>query len=121
MAFYCREATAAHIGLAHARLSILDLSEAGHQPMVFGDLSIVFNGEIYNFQELRTELETCGHAFRTGTDTEVILHAFAEWGIDCVRRFIGMFAFCLHDANAKRVFLVRDRAGVKPLFVYRNN
>lgn len=111
---------ASSVGLAHARLSILDLSDAGHQPMVFGHLSVVFNGEIYNFQELRAELETCGHAFRTGTDTEVILHAFAEWGIDCVQRFIGMFAFCLHDAKARRVFLVRDRAGVKPLFVYRS-
>ncbi len=89
--------------------------------MVLGDLSIVFNGEIYNFRELRAELEKDGHTFRTGTDTEVILHAFLKWGIQCVERFIGMFAFCLHDSRAKRVYLVRDRAGVKPLFVYRRS
>lgn len=111
---------AAGIGLGHARLSILDLTESGRQPMVFGYLSIVFNGEIYNFRELRTELEKTGHIFKTRTDTEVILHAFLEWGIDCVQRFIGMFAFCLHDARSQRVYFVRDRAGVKPLFVYRS-
>ena len=107
------------VGLGHARLSILDLSESGRQPMVFGDLQIVFNGEIYNFRELRAELEKLGHGFTTGTDTEVILHAFREWGIDCLQRFVGMFAFCLYDARAEKVYLVRDRAGVKPLFVYQ--
>lgn len=80
------------VGLGHARLSILDLSTSGHQPMVYGDLEIVFNGEIYNFRELRAELEKLGHGFTTGTDTEVILHAFREWGIDCLQRFVGMFA-----------------------------
>ena len=109
------------VGLAHTRLSILDLSESGHQPMVLGELSIVFNGEIYNFRELRAELEKDGHVFKTGTDTEVILHAFLEWGIKCVERFIGMFAFCLYDTRSRRVYLVRDRAGVKPLFVYRHD
>ena len=116
-----QKSDAAVVGLAHQRLAILDLSEAGHQPMAFGDLNIVFNGEIYNFRELRAELEKIGHAFATETDTEVILHAFSEWGIDCVQRFIGMFAFCLHDARSNRIYLVRDRAGIKPLFVYHSN
>ena len=116
-----QKGVAAVVGLAHQRLSILDLSEAGHQPMILGHLSIIFNGEIYNFRDLRTELQESGHSFTTETDTEVILHAYSEWGIDCVQRFIGMFAFCLHDDRAKRIYLVRDRAGVKPLFVYRSN
>ena len=107
------------VGLGHARLAILDLTESGHQPMTYGHLSIVFNGEIYNFRELRAELEELGYRFGTRTDTEVVLHAFAEWGIDCLQRFIGMFAFCLHDSHSGRVYFVRDRAGVKPLFVYR--
>ena len=87
--------------------------------MMFEDLHIVFNGEIYNFKELRLELEKLGHVFMTGTDTEVILHSFQEWGIDCLHHFIGMFAFCLHDVRADKVYLVRDRAGIKPLFVYK--
>ena len=108
----------AQIGLGHTRLSILDLSAAGHQPMNFGPFSIVFNGEIYNFREIRSDLEALGHHFTTACDTEVILHAFAEWGIDCLNRFIGMFAFVLHDASKDRLYLVRDRVGVKPLYVY---
>lgn len=113
------EAGAAHLGLGHARLSILDLSNAGHQPMTYGQLAVIFNGEIYNFREIRRVLEQLGHQFRTRTDTEVILHAFVEWGIECLHRFIGMFAFVLYDAGLRRLYLVRDRAGVKPLFVYR--
>lgn len=106
------------IGLAHTRLAILDLTEVGHQPMRFGPFSIVYNGEVYNFREIREELAGKGHAFVTDCDTEVILHAFAEWGIDCLDRFIGMFAFALHDSNSRKVFFVRDRAGVKPLYIY---
>lgn len=106
------------LGLAHTRLSILDLSEAGHQPMRFGPFTIVFNGEIYNFKEIRDDLIAEGHALLTECDTEVILHAFAEWGIDCLSRFIGMFAFALHDASTRRLYLVRDHVGVKPLYVY---
>jgi len=108
----------AQIGFGHTRLSILDLSAAGHQPMNFGPFSIVFNGEIYNFREIRSDLEAHGHHFSTACDTEVILHAFAEWGIDCLNRFIGMFAFVLHDASKDCLYLVRDRVGVKPLYVY---
>ena len=108
----------AELGLGHTRLSIQDLSENGHQPMGFGPFSIVFNGEIYNFREIRSDLEAQGHGFSTECDTEVILHAFAEWGIACLNRFIGMFAFVLHDASKDRLYLARDRVGVKPLYVH---
>jgi asparagine synthase (glutamine-hydrolysing) len=104
--------------LGHRRLAIIDLSEAGCQPMASADgaLRLTFNGEIYNFQELRRQLEATGHRFRSATDTEVILHAWEEWGTDCVHRLRGMFAFGLWDARARRLFLARDRAGKKPLF-----
>ncbi len=106
------------IGLAHRRLAIVDLSALGHQPMHMVDrgLSIVFNGEIYNFIELRCDLEARGYNFKSHCDTEVILAAYAEWGNDCVDRFNGMFAFAIYDAHAKVIFLARDRAGEKPLF-----
>lgn len=109
------------LGFAHTRLSILDLTEAGHQPMKFGPLSIVFNGEIYNFREIRDTLIAHGHAFVTDCDTEVVLHAFAEWGAECLNRFIGMFAFVLHDSNSRNMYFVRDRVGVKPLYVHLGN
>jgi asparagine synthase (glutamine-hydrolysing) len=104
--------------LGHRRLSILDLSPAGHQPMCSPDgrYWITYNGEVYNYVELRAELEALGHAFRTGTDTEVILAAFAEWGPDCVRRFQGMWAFALVDRQTRRGYVVRDPFGIKPLF-----
>ena len=108
----------ARIGLAHTRLSILDLTDAGHQPMQFGPFSIVFNGEIYNFRAIRDDLVARGHAFVTDCDTEVILHAFAEWGIECLGRFIGMFAFALNDSSTRNMYFVRDRVGVKPLYVH---
>ncbi|MCB0933856.1 MAG: asparagine synthase (glutamine-hydrolyzing) [Mycobacterium sp.] len=106
------------VGLAHRRLSIVDLSPLGHQPMHLPDrgLSIVFNGEIYNFPELRRELERRGHQFRSHCDTEVILAAYSEWGSACLERFNGMFAFALYDAVEQRLLLARDRAGEKPLF-----
>jgi asparagine synthase (glutamine-hydrolysing) len=109
------------IGLAQRRLSIIDLSPAGHQPMhdVSGKLSIVFNGEIYNFSELREELIAKGHSFNSHTDTEVILAAYREWGTECLRRFNGMFAFAIYDARKNTVFLARDRAGEKPLFYHQ--
>lgn len=111
------------VGLAHRRLSVIDLSPAGHQPMhdASGELSIVFNGEIYNFTELREQLIALGHGFRSHSDTEVILVAFRQWGLDCLTRLNGMFAFALFDARQKTVLLARDRAGEKPLFYYQAN
>lgn len=105
------------IGLAHRRLAILDLSEDGAQPMCTeSGLVIVFNGEIYNYIELREQLQERGHKFVTGTDTEVILAAYTEWGTDCVRRFNGMWAFALYDSKHNRLFCSRDRFGVKPFY-----
>jgi asparagine synthase (glutamine-hydrolysing) len=105
------------IGLGHRRLSIIDLS-TGHQPLYNedGSVCIVFNGEIYNFQELVPELQALGHIFRTRSDTEVIVHAWEAWGADCVQRLRGMFAFALWDRNKESLFLARDRLGVKPLY-----
>ena len=110
--------TDCRVGLAHRRLSIIDLSFAGHQPMqdARAELTIVFNGEIYNFADLRDELIAQGHSFRSQSDTEVILAAYREWGTDCLKRFNGMFAFALHDARQQSLFLARDRVGEKPLF-----
>lgn len=106
------------IGFGHTRLSILDLSALGHQPMISRDrrYAIVFNGEIYNFAEIRAELEDVGHTFSGTGDTEVILQAFGEWGPDAVRRFIGMFAIALWDEHDQTLQLFRDRVGVKPLY-----
>ena len=111
----------ADIGLGHRRLSIIDLSSAGTQPFNYEHLHITYNGEIYNFSEIKNELEKKGHHFKSHSDTEVILHAYAEWGIACLNRFIGMFAFVIYDEKNKEFFGCRDRAGVKPLFYYNKN
>ncbi len=105
------------VGLGHRRLSIIDLG-GGAQPIgnEDGKLQIVFNGEIYNFVELRAELESFGHKFKTKSDTEVIVHAYEQWGADCVKRFNGMFAFALWDGNKRELFLARDHLGIKPLY-----
>lgn len=105
------------IALGHLRLAILDLSAAGRQPMFSadGNLVLIFNGEIYNYLELIPELRARGHAMRTHTDSEVVLHAYAAWGDDCVRRFNGMWAFAIWDKQRRRLFASRDRFGVKPL------
>jgi asparagine synthase (glutamine-hydrolysing) len=106
------------VGLGHRRLAIIDLSPAGRQPMqdTSGQLHIVFNGEIYNFADLRAELATRGQSFASQSDTEVILAAYREWGTDCLSRLNGMFAFALYDSRKRQVFMARDRAGEKPLF-----
>jgi len=106
------------VGLGHRRLSILDLSPMGHQPMHHKGrgLSIVFNGEIYNFMKIRGCLEGKGHKFRSQSDTEVILASYVEWGVDCVSHFNGMFAFAIFDMQYHKLFIARDRAGEKPFF-----
>ncbi len=107
-----------HCALGHRRLSIIDLSEAGRQPMsnVDGSVWITFNGEIYNFQQLRRELEQLGYNFRTGADTETIIYAYEQWGVECLAKLRGMFAFAIWDRSQRRLFLARDRVGKKPLF-----
>ena len=106
------------VGMAFRRLSILDLSPTGHQPMLSadGDVAIVFNGEIYNYLELRAELQARGHVFVSTGDTEVLLRAYLEWGTDCVTRFNGMWAFVIHDRRRGTLFGSRDRFGIKPLY-----
>lgn len=108
------------LGLGQARLSIIDLSEAGHQPMAYKHFTIVFNGEIYNYKEVRSDLEANGNIFSTQTDTEVILQSFEQWGIRCVDRFIGMFSFVIYDKQTKKIYAFRDRAGVKPFYYYHH-
>jgi asparagine synthase (glutamine-hydrolysing) len=115
--------TADGISLGHRRLSIVDLSESGRQPMCNedGTVWITFNGEIYNQLELRKELEAKGHVFRSRTDTEAIVHGYEEWGDDCVKRLTGMFAFALWDGRRRRLLVARDRLGIKPLYWARVN
>lgn len=109
-------------GLVHRRLAIIDLSPAGHQPMATEDgrYVISYNGEVFNFQELRIELEALGWHFRSGTDSEVVLKSIAQWGVDALRRFNGQFAFALWDRVARRLLLGRDRYGIKPVYIYRS-
>ena len=108
------------VGLAHQRLAIIDLSPGGHQPMASGDrtVHIAFNGEIYNYLELKQELVSAGHSFRSASDTEVILEAYKRWGEGFVEHLGGQFALALYDEEKRVLFLTRDRAGEKPLFIW---
>jgi len=110
------------IGLAHLRLSILDPSPAGHQPReeTFHNCTISYNGEVYNYLEVRATLEGKGYTFETGSDTEVVLKAYIEYGVDCLQHFNGMFAIAIWDGNKKELFLARDRLGIKPLYYFQN-
>src|SRR5262245_43767091 len=110
------------VGLGHRRLSIIDLG-GGHQPMwdVEERVGVVFNGEIYNYRELQKELEANGHRFRTSSDTEVIIHAFREWGEKCVDRFRGMFALAILDRKTRTLFIARARPRKKPLYYYADD
>jgi asparagine synthase (glutamine-hydrolysing) len=110
------------LGLAHRHLRIIDLSDAAIQPMPneSGALQLIFNGEVYNYVELRPTLETQGHRFLSHSDSETILHAYEEWGVECLHRFNGMFAFALWDSPRQRLFIARDRLGVKPLYYWWN-
>jgi asparagine synthase (glutamine-hydrolysing) len=114
------EAAEASIGLGQRRLSILDLSSLGHQPMHYADTIVNYNGEIYNFKEIRKELEEKGYTFNSWSDTEVILKGYHCWGLDVLQKFVGMFAIALYDKQKRKLFLIRDRAGVKPLYYYRD-
>ena len=109
------------VGFSHRRLAVIDLSPGGHQPMqdAGGRVHLAFNGEIYNYVEVRDELATKGHTFRSASDTEVILEAYKEWGEEFIKRLVGQFAMALYDQEARRLYLIRDRAGEKPLFVWR--
>ena len=111
-------ANTATVGLGHRRLSIIDLTEGGSQPQTFEQLHITFNGEIYNYEEIKKTLEEKGHQFHSHSDTEVILHAYAQWGSAALQKFIGMFAFVIYDEAKQKIFACRDRAGVKPFFYY---
>lgn len=111
------------LAFGHRRLSIIDLSELGHQPMVTADgrLVISFNGEVYNFQSIKKELENVGCKFKSNSDTEVILQAYQRWGLDCLAKFRGMFALAIFDKQKQTLILIRDRVGVKPLYYYWHN
>jgi asparagine synthase (glutamine-hydrolysing) len=104
------------VGFGHRRLSIIDLSSAGHQPMLDDSFALVFNGCIYNYQALRAELVELGHHFKSHSDTEVIIKSYRQWGMDCVTRFEGMFAFALWDDDQQQLLIARDRMGIKPLY-----
>ncbi len=111
----------ASVGLGHRRLSIIDLTAGGSQPKTFQNLHITFNGEVYNYEEIKNELEVLGHFFDSHSDTEVVLHAYHEWGSDALQKFTGMFAFVIYDDAAQKLFACRDRAGVKPFFYHQMN
>jgi len=108
----------AQLALGHRRLTIIDLTSLGHQPMKYKDFCIVYNGEVYNFKEIKKELLAKGYKFKSNSDTEVVLKAFISWGPDCIHKFRGFFAFAIWDKRNERLYLFRDRIGVKPLYYY---
>jgi len=118
---YFKETNNGFLGLGHNRLSIIDLSSSGDQPMIFGDIRIIFNGEIYNYKSIRQNLIGLGYSFDTSTDTEVILKSYTEYGVDCFTLFRGMFTFIIIDEAKDRVFLVRDSLGIKPLYLFKSD
>src|SRR5690606_31212924 len=109
-----------HLALGHRRLALLDLTPMGHQPMLSNNNAhaIVFNGEIYNFKEIKAQLVEKGYIFSSSSDTEVILYAFIEWGIESFTMLKGMFAFAIYECSTQQLFLVRDAQGIKPLYYY---
>src|SRR5262249_49155376 len=111
-----------HIALGHTRLSIIDLSELGHQPMTdpTSRFWITYNGEVYNYCDVRDELSRKGHQFRSHSDTEVILLAYKQWGANCLEKLNGMFAFAIWDKQARQLFAARDRLGIKPLYYWHD-
>lgn len=115
--YYCDQ----NIGLGHTRLSIMDLSSRGHQPMSYDNVTISYNGEVFNFEEIRQDLESKGYTFDSTSDTEVILKAYHCYGIECIERFNGMFALAISDKKKKKLFLIRDRFGIKPLYLYKSS
>src|SRR5579872_5826890 len=116
-----REKIGWQVALGSRRLSILDLSQAGHMPMSYQDrFWLTYNGEVYNFVEIRAELEKWGHTFRSNSDTEVILAAYAQWGTDCFQRFRGMWGIILFDTTRNMVVICRDRLGIKPLYIWQS-
>jgi asparagine synthase (glutamine-hydrolysing) len=118
---YFTQTPEAQIGLGHRRLSIIDLSDAANQPMSYDGLHLIFNGEIYNYDELRNKLLQRGHEFKTHSDTEVILHGWREWGPEFINQWHGMFTVVMHDEYRNEIVMIRDRAGVKPFYYYWNN
>lgn len=119
--YYYNESQHYQIGLGHRRLSILDVSPLGHQPYSFNKSFLIYNGEVYNFDEIKNNLIDKGYSFISHSDTEVIIKAYDAWGIRCIEKFIGMFSFALYDEKIDKLFLVRDRAGVKPMYYYFNS
>jgi asparagine synthase (glutamine-hydrolysing) len=119
--YFFENSTDGNIGLGHRRLSILDLSSHGHQPMYFEDIVIVYNGEVYNFGEIKKELEDDGYNFESNSDTEVILKSYHKWGLKSVDKFNGMFAFSIYDKKKQKVYILRDRSGIKPLYLYQKD
>lgn len=119
--YFFKQSQIGTIGLGHVRLSILDLSDAGKQPMFFENLTLILNGEIYNYKEIQVELIEKGYTFNSTSDTEVVLKSFHAWGKSCVEKFRGMFAFAIYDDLVDKLYLCKDRAGVKPLYYYQDS